>query len=128
MALYNVIMGCLYICYDKIDCVYQDNKIRYNPLYTMNMVINCADPNTTEEYVRDVISDKLKWGEIDKVVMAVRINGNGYEYKTVCIYMKTWDSAPDAEHIHKIIESDGKVVVQLSENDMDCWVITLKHD
>jgi len=92
------------------------------------MAINCADPNTTEEYVRDVISDKLKWGEIHKIVMSDHVNGNGYEYKTISIYMKKWDSAPDAEHIHKVIESFGKVVVQLSANDMDCWVITNGND
>lgn len=94
----------------------------------MNMFINCADPKTTEEYVRDVISDKLKWGEIEKVTMSDNVNGNGYEYKTISIYMKTWNSTPDAEHIHKIIESFGKIVVQLSENDMDCWVITNSND
>jgi hypothetical protein len=94
----------------------------------MNMFINCADSNTTEEYVRDVISDKLKWGEIEKIEMSDCVNGNGYSYKTISIYMRTWNSEPDAENIRSIIESSGKIVVQLSENKMDCWVITQKSD
>ena len=100
----------------------------YKTIYTMNLFINCAEANTTEEYVRDVISDKLKWGEIDKVDMAVFRNGNGFEYKTLCIYMKTWNNTPDAENFHKIIESDGKIRIQLSENDLHCWVVTQKRD
>ena len=123
-----MIMRYLYIFFfvatRKIDCANQDNK----SLYKMNMFINCANSNTTEEYVRDVISDKLKWGEIEKIVMNDCINGNGYNYKTISICMKTWNSEPDAENIRSIIESSGKIVVQLSENKMDCWVITQKND
>ena len=88
----------------------------------MSLFIHSALANTTDEFVRTTIENKLKLGEVEKVDLVDRKDKNDRAYKMVYVHMKSWNLTPEVENLQNEIEMKGKTTVYL--NKKSYWVLS----
>jgi len=88
----------------------------------MSIFIHSALANTTDEFVRTTIENKLKLGEVEKVDLVDRKDKNDRAYKMVYVHMKSWNLTPDVENLQNEIELKGKTTVYI--NKKSYWVLS----
>lgn len=68
-------------------------------LASMTFFVKCLENHRTEEYVKNVVQDKLKYGTVDSVTFIPRIDQHGNaRYKAAVVRMNTWNAEHDATH------------------------------